>query len=263
MLTHRLFPCAFVIALVSAGSPALSAQSAAEKTVRERAKVPYDEGMAHVRSEAFDAALKAFQQAITIDPSFDMAYYMLGRTHLAVRNYVAATVALGRCRDLYQADSTRQFTNKQERQRVLRDRMRDLDQLIEDTQRAAELPANSTRRFSMLQDVRLYQERKRQLQDLERNDTMQSTASVPAFVSLSLGSAYFRSGKLPEAEQAYLATIAADPRVGEAHNNLAVVYMETGRFDQAEKAVKAAEKAGLKVQQALKDEIQKRKKAGT
>jgi Flp pilus assembly protein TadD len=86
---------------------------------------------------------------------------------------------------------------------------------------------------------------------------------VPAYVSLALGSAYFRSGKLPEAEQAYLATVAADSKVGEAHNNLAVVYMETGRYDQAEKAVKAAEKAGLKVPQALKDEIQKRKKVGS
>jgi Flp pilus assembly protein TadD len=65
---------------------------------------------------------------------------------------------------------------------------------------------------------------------------------------------------MAEAEQAYVATVAADPKVGEAHNNLAVVYLETGRYAEAEKAVKAAEAAGLRVQPALKEEIVRRKK---
>lgn len=264
MLTRHVVSSALLIALALCSPFAGSyAQSAIDNTLRDRAQSPYEAGVAHLRNEAFEAALKAFQQAVEIDPSFDMAYYMLGRTHMAMRNYVPATVALSRSRDLFQADSTRQFTNKQQRQQLTRDRIRDLDQLIENTLRAADLPANVTRRYSMLQDVRLYEERKRQLQDRDRDDALQSTTAVPAFVSLALGSAYFRSGKLQEAEQAYLATIAVDPKVGEAHNNLAVVYMETGRYDQAEKSVKAAEKAGLKVQQALKDEIKKRKSTGS
>ena len=39
-------------------------------------------------------------------------------------------------------------------------------------------------------------------------------SSVPAWVSLSLGSAYFRSGKLADAEREYKAAIAADPTIG-------------------------------------------------
>lgn len=263
MLIRRLLPCAFAIALVVPSTLAAQRQQSVIDTARERAKVPYEAGLLQLRAESFEAAVKSFQQAIDLDASFDMAYYMLGRTHMALRNYVAATVALAKCRDLHQADATRQFTNKSERQRVVRDRIRDVEQLIEDTRRAADDPRNSTLRFTLLEQVRQFEERKRQLQDLERNDTLQSTNPVPAYVSLALGSAYFRSGKLQEAEQAYLATVAVDPKVGEAHNNLAVVYMETGRFEQAEKAVKAAEKSGLRVQQALKDEIQKRKKAGS
>jgi len=55
-------------------------------------------------------------------------------------------------------------------------------------------------------------------------------------------------------------TIAADPKSGEAFSNLAVVYLETGRIDEADKAVKAAERVGFKVHPGLKDDISKRKK---
>jgi len=265
MLIRRLLPRALALALGFAVAVptclAAGGQSLMENAARERAKAPYDAGLAQLRNEAFEAALKSFQQAVELDPSFDMAHYMLGRTHMLLRNYVAASVALNRSRELFQADSTRQFTDKQQRQQIMRDRIRDLDQLIEDTRRAADLPANVTRRFSMLQDVRLYEERKRQLQDADRNDASQSTMTVPAFVSLALGSAYFRSGKLNEAEQAYLAALAADPKIGEAHNNLAVVYFETGRYDQASRAVGAAEKAGVRVHPDLKADIAKKLKA--
>ena len=258
MFVRRLLFFSLGIVLVPA---LLAAHTAQTNTARERAKPAYEAGIEHMRAEAFEAAARSFQQAVDIDPVFDLAYYMLGRAQMAQKNYAAAVIALTRCRDLYSSDSTRQFTDKQERQRSIRERLRDIEALIESTERAANDPRNATIRSGLIEDIRQYQERKRQLQDFERNDTLQSTTSVPAFVSLALGSAYFRSGKLDLAERAYLAAVSVDPKVGEAHNNLAVVYMETGRYEQAEKAVKAAEKAGLRVAPALKAEIQKRKKS--
>jgi Flp pilus assembly protein TadD len=68
-------------------------------------------------------------------------------------------------------------------------------------------------------------------------------------------------GRLADAEREYKATIAADPKTGEAYSNLAVVYLETGRFEEAERAVKAAEKAGFKVNPMLKDDIAAKKKS--
>ena len=59
-----------------------------------------------------------------------------------------------------------------------------------------------------------------------------------------MGSAYFRLQQWPDAEREYKAAIAADPKSGEAFNNLAVVYLQTGRFKEADDAVKSAEKAG-------------------
>ncbi len=74
-------------------------------------------------------------------------------------------------------------------------------------------------------------------------------------MSLALGSAYFRLQKWPDAEREYRAALAANPKSGEAYNNLAVVYLQTGRFKEADDAVKAAEKAGYTVHPQLKQDI--------
>jgi tetratricopeptide (TPR) repeat protein len=225
-------------------------QSNLVSTARERARPAYDRGFEELRLENLPAAVAAFQQATELDATFDMAYYMLGRTHLAMKNFASAIVALTKCRDLHLAEASMQFVTKQEVQRIRRERIGEIEDRI-----AALQPKAGDRRVA--DEIRMLEERKRQIADAERQIT--ADKAVPAYVSLALGSALFRAGRMAEAEQAYVATVAADPKVGEAHNNLAVVYMETGRYAEAEKAVKAAEAAGLRVQPALKEEIAKRK----
>jgi Tfp pilus assembly protein PilF len=82
---------------------------------------------------------------------------------------------------------------------------------------------------------------------------------TPSEVSLAIGSAYFRAGDAAEAETSYLAAINVNPRMGEAHNNLAVIYMINGRLDEAEKEVRLAEQAGFKVNPMLKEDLKKRR----
>lgn len=99
------------------------------------------------------------------------------------------------------------------------------------------------------------------MQDIiARGNNVTIDAAIPAWVSLSLGSAYFRSGKLADAEREYKATLEADRKSGEAHNNLAVVFLETGRFADAEASLKDAKKAGLKVNPQLEQAIKDKKK---
>lgn len=224
---------------------------------RERAREPYTQGLDYMRAERFDAALESFRSAVAIDPEFEMAHYMLGRVHLVQRNYASAMYALRRSRELFVAQSTQRFANRQEGDRIRRERMATLDEMISRLQQIV------PQTVPIQEQIRQLQERKRQIQDLDREQGLSPEKLVPAFVSLSLGSAYIRSGRLAEAEEAYLAAIAADPKVGEAHNNLAVVYMQTGRLDEAEKSVRAAERAGLRVDPALKEEIRRRRKSGS
>jgi tetratricopeptide (TPR) repeat protein len=85
---------------------------------------------------------------------------------------------------------------------------------------------------------------------------------VPAGLMLGLGSAYFRSGQRAEAQAAFLEAVEIDPKLGPAHNNLAVMYMMSGDFAKAKEEVRRAEKAGTRVSDAFKQELERRARGG-
>jgi len=80
-------------------------------------------------------------------------------------------------------------------------------------------------------------------------------APVPAFISLALGSAYFRLERLPDAERMFRDAIAVQPKFGEAHSNLALVCLLTGRAAEAQDHVRIAEEAKFQVNPELKRQI--------
>jgi tetratricopeptide (TPR) repeat protein len=224
---------------------------------RERARPHYRTGWQFMRLEAWADAAKAFQQAIDVDPAFEDAYYSLGRANMGLKKYTEAIAAYTKSRDLYRAQAGRMFTNQQEAQRYRQDRLMELDEVLRSLQ-------TGTQTMRIQEQARRVQEQRRQIQQyMERGANISVHDSVPAFVSLALGSAYFRAGKLADAEREYKAAIDADPKTGEAHSNLAVVYFETGRFADAERALSAAEKAGFKVNPQLKQEIKEKARKGT
>jgi Tfp pilus assembly protein PilF len=99
------------------------------------------------------------------------------------------------------------------------------------------------------------------LRDLENQRSVTGgTFQAPPQVLLALGSGYFRNGDRDAAEVQWRAAVDANPKLGEAHNNLAVIYMQTGRFDDALKALTAAEKAGFKVNPQFKADLKDRAK---
>ncbi len=77
---------------------------------------------------------------------------------------------------------------------------------------------------------------------------------VPAFVTLSLGSAFFRTERFAEAEKAYRAALRVDDRLGAAHNNLPVIYLMQERFVEANEHLLAAEQVGFFVNPDLKQD---------
>jgi superkiller protein 3 len=246
----------------SAAAAALVTLAAASATAqmspdRERARPHYKTGWEYMRVEAWEEAAAAFRKAIEIDRRFEDAYYSLGRAQMNLRKYGDAIAAYTEARDLYQAQTGEQFSNQQDAQRYRQDRLMELDEVIRQMQTGAQTARTQER-------LRQVQEQRRQLQQyLQRGANITIANNVPAFVSLALGSAYFRSGKLADAEREYKAALAADPKTGEAHINLAVVYLETERYAEADRAITAAEKAGAKVNPQLKQDIKGRLKKGT
>lgn len=243
---------ALVAGLITlSGLVSVAAQTPAD---RERARIQNRLGWEDMRLERWEAAAKAFQKSIEIDSTYEYGYYSLGRAYLAMKRYEDAITALGRCADLYRAQSGRQFTNSQEAQRYRRDRILEVNEVIRQMMSGPQ----TARVQDQLRQLNNYS---RELQDsIQRGDGLSIAVGVPAFVSLSLGSAYFRAGRLADAEREYKATIDADPKSGEAHNNLAVVYLETERYSEAEASIRAAKKVGFKVHPDLERQIRDRRK---
>lgn len=242
----RPFLIAVVLFAAVAATPAQTPED------RKRARLQNQLGWEQMTAERWEGAARSFQHAIDIDRNFEDAYYGLGRANMALKNYVAAIRALTACRDLYVAAAGRQFSNAQEGQRYRRDKILEIDEQIRQVQ--------SGRQTLQTQDqLRQLQNVRRDVQEsIQRGNNMSISAVVPPWVSLSLGSAYFRAGRLADAEREYKATVTADNRSGEAHNNLAVVYLETGRIADADDALRAAKKAGFKVNPQLERDIKER-----
>lgn len=227
-----------------------------QRMERQRARPHYLQGWQHMRVEAWEDAVRSFRQAIDIDQSFEDAYYGLGRAQMAQRRFVEAIASYEKSRELYRAIAGQRFSNLQDAQRYRRDRLEEIDQVLREYQQG---PIDQRAQ----ERARQLMEQRRQLKEsLDRGNVGGIDNTVPGFVSLALGSAYFRAGRLADAEREYKAAIAMDSKSGEAHSNLAVVYMETGRLTEAEQAVRAAERAGYKVHPQLKQDIKERARGG-
>ena len=235
------------LALVLVASPAY-AQFASEQDRRE-ALQHYRAGQDLMAAEQFEKAAEAFQKSIDKDRLLTLAHYGLGQAYMSLRRFTSAIQAFTTCREVF-----RSLHGLQERDRVSVERQRD-DEIRElrDTIRRLQAMQSGAQRF----DLRITKVEAR-IQDLERQRSSNSGVFVsPPEVSLALGSAYFRNSSLEEAEREWKSAVSVNPRLGEAHNNLAALYAMTGRKAEAEAAVKAAEKAGFRVNPKLKEDIRK------
>ena len=228
-------------------APPGSAQLA-DAVSHENALAHYRQGEDLFHREQFEGAVTEFQTAIKFDPLLTIAHYELGQTFMAMHRYSDAVRAYLACRDAFE-----KITVLAQRNTFAVDQRRD-DELRELKEELSELRTgpNNSAATRNLQILRL----ENQIAELDRM-RQRNSASVdtPPELSLALGSAYFRSGDLPAAERQWKAAIAVNKRLGEAHNNLAALYAMTGRKQEAEDAVKEAERSGYKVNPQLKADI--------
>jgi tetratricopeptide (TPR) repeat protein len=138
-------------------------------------------------------------------------------------------------------------------------RVRDQIQMFKDVLANVERGGKSNPLTSKAKQIDQLQEQIRQLEGRVSRSRTEPTPPVPAGLSLALGSAYFRTNQLADAEREYKAAISVRPSFGEAHSNLAVIYMLTDRVAAAEEEVKLAERAGYRVNPKLKEDLKKRR----
>jgi tetratricopeptide (TPR) repeat protein len=213
------------------------------------AEAQYRNGLQLMSAEHWNEAAAAFSRAIDIDPKFSLAFYWLGRARIAGGQYVAAIAALQTCRELYLQESGSRASDQLAANTRRQDQLREIRDLIRERRRGPQNAANER----VINNLEMMQ------QDIESQlssgSSMDFRLTVPAFVSLSLGSAHFRKGDLVAAEEQYRAALDANPKMGEAHNNLAVVLMMTGRIADAEREAALAEKSGFRVNPDFKNQL--------
>jgi tetratricopeptide (TPR) repeat protein len=244
---------ALVLGMLAAASPA---QEMLDQQRRDKAQKHYQAGQEYMLSEAFEKAEGEFKSATDLDPNHVMAFYGLGQARMALKKYPAAVQAYTACRDLFLRLASTDQRSKQERDRKLRDEVQEIEQLV-----ARVRSAQSRREAGSMEGQLISLEQRRSVLRDQLGRDSHDSPRVPAEVSLGLGSAHFRLGQNQQAEENYRAAIAVDAKMGAAHNNLAVIYMLSGRLDEAEREMKAAEKAGFTVSPRFKEDLKQRMNA--
>jgi tetratricopeptide (TPR) repeat protein len=241
----------FVALAFLASTASASAQQLADEQHRREALQHYRTGQELLSAEQFEKAAEAFQAAIRSDPLLALAHYGLGQSYMALRRYYSAVLAFRGCRDAYVRLAGLAQSNAVAVDRQRQEEIRELRESIELIQSGRVKTATADRSQAVL---RL----ENRIRDLERTQQKQMDVfQVPAEVSLALGSAHFRNGDTVDAEREWRAAVDVNPRLGEAHNNLAALYAITGRKREAESAVREAERAGFRVNPQLKDDIRR------
>ena len=223
----------------------VSAQSLASDADRRDALAHYRAGQEFLSAEQWDKAVTSFQSAVKFDPLFTDAHYGLGQAFMGLKQYASAVQAFERC-----LNAARTMHGLRDKDRVNVDRQisEELRELKEQERRLASMRGGGTmaRQTDMEQRIR----------ELERSrSSVGGVFQPPPTVLLSLGSAHFRNDNQDKAEEYWTEAVKQNPKLGEAWNNLAVIYLRTSRKADAENAVKSAERAGFRVNPRLKDDI--------
>jgi Tfp pilus assembly protein PilF len=210
-------------------------------------------GQQALQSERYEQAEREFKSAIELDPLLELAHYGLGQTYMATKRYVEAVKAYQGTRDAFHRGAAEQATDTlaaEQRADAQIRALRDQRQYLE---------SGKVRSINLQNMLARIDDQIRQLEASRGRQRQGQTPVTPPYISVALGSAHFRTNNFAEAEKEWRAAVEADPKIGEVHNNLAVVLMLTGRLDEAEREVELAEKNGHKVSDAFKADLKTRK----
>jgi tetratricopeptide (TPR) repeat protein len=237
-------------ALVSALTATLpAAQHIADEHSRHEAMRHYRNGQEYMAGERFERAAEEFSKAIQYDQLFTLAHYFLGQAYVNLQRYPSAIKAYNACIEACRAIYSLRQTNRFEAEKRRDEEIRALRETVAIAQ------AQATRTLGSGLGLRATQ-LEQQMQSLEHTRaSIDGPFQPPAEVLLALGSALYHNNQIEQAEFEWTAAIQVNPRLGEAHNNLAVLYMHTGRLQAAAEELRLAERNGARVNPQLKKDL--------
>lgn len=224
---------------------------------REEARHHYRAGDQLMAEEAFERAAGRFRKATELDPDYVLAYYSLGQALMKLRRYSEAVTAYTGAQETLERQSHVDQKMKAGLERRRRDEIHALEDSLQKVQAGKAGKMYGASALSLEVGI---EDRLKLLRDAEQRDAG-SGVTIPAELSLALGSAYFRLEQLEPAEESFRAAIRRRGNLGAAHNNLAVICMMTGRIEEARKEIRAAEQAGFHVSGRFKADLEEKERA--
>jgi tetratricopeptide (TPR) repeat protein len=217
---------------------------------RRQALERYRAGQELLTAERYEQAGAEFTAAIKLDPLLTLAHYGLGQSYMGLKRYASAIQAFNAGKLAYATLANMRQTNAFEVDRRMDDEIRELRESIN--------AARTGKIKGAGENSVIVNQLEKRLDDLERtrqNRLRGEQYQAPAELSLALGSAYYRNSQMQDAEREWLLAVKVNSKLGQAHNNLAALYLVTGRRIEAETAVKNAERTGFRVNPKLKEDI--------
>jgi len=241
-----------LVALVAPTAPAVTQTN--QSNLADRVRDYFVAGMTALATERYETAEVAFKNAVELDPMHDGAFYGLGQVYMATRRYPDAVKAYQDSRSAFLAGIAAEKLDAATADRRIRDQLQAVKEYGRTLQRMS-----ATNTPTLAAAIERNREDVRQLEARLNKSTGGSSPPIPAGLSMALGSAHYRAQNIEAAEREYQEAIKVSPKFGEAHNNLAVIYMITGRLGLAEKEIALAEQSGFKVNPKLKDDLKSRR----
>lgn len=246
-------PSLLVVTLIAGQTPAPRTTLTPDL---QRAQQHDRRGWTQFDARDFHGAAESFEAAVQIHATYADALYGLGKARMALQQYDAAVRALERSRDAYAHTGTQEAeyrllanAARQNQVNVLKRRLADLESPTPSSMSGGAPAAQNTEMQDLKQQIRTLQAER------DAGPSTGTLSPVPSFVSLTLGSAYFRVDRLPDAEREFRAALAVEPKFGEALSNLALVCLLTGRAQEAQSYIRVAEEAKFTVNPELKRRI--------
>jgi Tfp pilus assembly protein PilF len=199
-------------------------------------------------------AQHAFTSALWIDPELPTAHYGLGQAQMGQQQFAAAAESFGNCRNALRRLLAHGQTVAVHTALARAHRLKALEDYVVFLQRQTTTAFIGGQDANFTAVTRL----EKVISQLQRDHASPSSlAKVPPIVSFLLGSAQLQAGQLQEAEASLLEVVGARKDFGPAHNNLAVIYLKTGRLPEARTEVESAEECGFTVHPQLKKDLER------
>jgi len=227
------------------GLPGAVLAGPVEDAQRRKAMELYKKGEDLLKGEKFEQAAEQFKKAIELNKDLVLAHYGLGQSYMNLKRFPDAVQGFSGARDAYYRLASLKVSDRMAAEDVGQ-RMVDEARTLTGVDGRGGTARGVNTRLNVLRDL----EQTKRLDD--------GNPEPPAEISLALAGAWFRQGNLEEAEKENKNALKSRPDYGQAHSNLAVIYLMSGRIPESRAAVEKAEKSGFTVNPKLKEELDRR-----